>query len=239
MNKKHFPNIIFDRNFILRERKIILKYQKYMVWVFLVLGLIGCNLDFNKTEVRENETEVRENEAEAKENETEVREIYIDHYKSECFGFALSLCMRSKSNFDDDWELFYESIKGFEYEWGYTYKLKINVEKIENPLADASSLKYTLIEVVNKKQETSTTIFDIAVSRAPNLVINVTPEIYKVYGEKTFSCATEECQSIDSLVSQNMAILFEFTHSSTPSAPLLLTQIKCSSSKDSFRSSCL
>ena len=203
-----------------------MKYSNIIVASLLAVGVSGCNNDSTES--------------------SGVTEIFIDHYKSECFGFALSLCMRSKLNIDDDWKFFYNSIEGFEYEWGYTYKLKVDVENIENPPEDSSSLKYTLIEVLSKEQESSTTTFDLAVSRAPNLVTNVTPEIissgigvYEVYGEKKFFCTDEECSSVDSLVSQDMAIIFEFTHNSNPSEPLSLSQIKCSSSRESFQNSCL
>ena len=55
-----------------------------------------------------------------------------------------------KENTEDEWQLFYDQIEGFEWEPGYTYELIVAVDEIENPPADASSLRYVLIEVVNK-----------------------------------------------------------------------------------------
>ena len=49
-----------------------------------------------------------------------------------------------------EYGLFYDQIEGFNYEEGYEYEIVVEVTKVENPPADASSLKYTLIEVVSK-----------------------------------------------------------------------------------------
>ena len=166
------------------------------------------------------------------------REVFIDHYKSECFGIDLSLCMRSRSSTEEEWSLFYNAIEGFDYEWGYVYKLKVNVSNIENPPADASSKKYTLLEVLSKELEPVTTTFDMAASRASGLVVNKSTGIYELYGEKEFSCTTQQCASIDSLITQDLAILFEFTHSATLSEPMQLSQVKCSAPRESFRASC-
>lgn len=49
------------------------------------------------------------------------------------------------------WEYFYNEIKGFTYKPGYVYKLLVAIEPIDNPPADASSLHYSLIRVLQKK----------------------------------------------------------------------------------------
>lgn len=43
-----------------------------------------------------------------------------------------------------------EYIKGFQFEWGYFYKLKVNEITLSNPPEDGSSIEYKLIEVVSK-----------------------------------------------------------------------------------------
>jgi len=165
-------------------------------------------------------------------------EIFIDHYKSECFGLALSLCLRSRSSSATDWSLFYETIEGFNYEWGNVYRLKVNVSSVDNPPQDSSSKKYTLVEVLSKEPESTATTFDIAASRASGLVVKKSAGLYELYGEKEFSCTTQQCASIESLIAQDFAVLFEFTHNSTPSEPMNLSQIKCSASRESFNTSC-
>ncbi len=61
-------------------------------------------------------------------------------------------CMRVRESEAADWELFYASIAGFKYEKGHAYELRVEVRKVGEPAADASSLEYELVEVVSKKK---------------------------------------------------------------------------------------
>lgn len=76
--------------------------------------------------------------------------IYVADAMINCTGVATQKCLQIKENEKDNWSNFYGRIKGFDYETGYSYKLKIEVSKIENPPADGSSEKYILIEVLEK-----------------------------------------------------------------------------------------
>ncbi len=58
--------------------------------------------------------------------------------------------MLVKENLDSDWKNFYDQINGFKFQEGYEYKLKVKVTEIKNPPADASSLKYSLVEILEK-----------------------------------------------------------------------------------------
>ncbi|QQY34713.1 DUF4377 domain-containing protein [Chryseobacterium gleum] len=62
-------------------------------------------------------------------------------------------CLQVKENDSENWTNFYSSIEGFTYEPGYEYVLKVKTEKIENPPADASSIRYTLVEQVSKTKK--------------------------------------------------------------------------------------
>ena len=47
--------------------------------------------------------------------------------------------------------MFYGAIAGFEYEEGYQYEIVVQIDPVENPPADGSSLKYHVGGVVNKE----------------------------------------------------------------------------------------
>jgi len=71
-----------------------------------------------------------------------------------CTGVGPQKCMLVRempATEDGDWELFYDRIEGFTYEEGYVWTLRVNVTGVENPPADASGLRYELVEVVEKK----------------------------------------------------------------------------------------
>ncbi len=77
--------------------------------------------------------------------------LFVNSNLVDCVGVAKQQCMLVKENLDDDWEFFYDAIEGFEFEQGFVYNLKIKVTEIENPPADASSLKYSLVEILEKQ----------------------------------------------------------------------------------------
>ena len=74
--------------------------------------------------------------------------LFVASYTAECTGVAPMKCMLVKESPDDDWLYFYDHIQGFEYEEGYEYELLVLREEVENPPADASSIKWILVEVV-------------------------------------------------------------------------------------------
>ena len=80
---------------------------------------------------------------------SETITLYVGPTTAECVGVAPQTCLLVKENPEDDYSFFYSNIEGFDYEEGYEYELTVEVEEVENPPADASSLKYTLVEVVS------------------------------------------------------------------------------------------
>jgi len=47
-----------------------------------------------------------------------------------------------------DYSYFYSTIAGFDYEPGYNYELLVEKTPVENPPADGSSIRWTLVEVI-------------------------------------------------------------------------------------------
>lgn len=85
----------------------------------------------------------------------ETKIIYVGDHMVECTEVSKQKCLLIKENSKDDWTYFYGKIKGFIYEEGFTYKLKVNVKKNSKPLADASNLKYSLIKVLEIEKSIS------------------------------------------------------------------------------------
>ncbi len=72
---------------------------------------------------------------------------------ADCTGVAPMKCLQVKENASASWTNFYSNIEGFTYEPGYEYVLKVKTEKIANPPADGSSIKYTLVKQVSKTKK--------------------------------------------------------------------------------------
>lgn len=78
--------------------------------------------------------------------------LYISSETQPCVaGVRKMYCMQVKWNKNEkNYSLFYEQIEGFDYEVGNEYELLVSEEKVENPPADASSVKYKLVKMVSK-----------------------------------------------------------------------------------------
>lgn len=79
----------------------------------------------------------------------EVR-VFIGPVRVPCEGAAPQECFQVKYTPEEEWQLFYDQIEGFRWEPGFSYELRVNVYQVENPPADASSLRYELVEVLSR-----------------------------------------------------------------------------------------
>ena len=85
----------------------------------------------------------------------EIKKIWIGPKMVDCVGVGPRTCLMVQHGEEIDpakWEFFYSSIIGFTYEAGYLYQLKYWTEEVEDPPADASSIKYFLLEIVSKEE---------------------------------------------------------------------------------------
>jgi Domain of unknown function (DUF4377) len=80
-----------------------------------------------------------------------IETLYVNRELVDCEGGAgPQKCMQLRRRPDEPWELFYGGIDGFSFEPGFTYELRVDVTEVASPPADASSLRYALVEVVDK-----------------------------------------------------------------------------------------
>ena len=77
--------------------------------------------------------------------------LYVGPALVECTGVALQRCYRIKENPDDAYSLYYDPIEGFEHQHGYEYQLLVEVITVDNPPADASSIRYRLVRELGRE----------------------------------------------------------------------------------------
>lgn len=68
----------------------------------------------------------------------------------ECHGLISQQCIQVKRLRDSEWRNFYDPIEGFLYEPGFSYRIRLAVTPIENPVADGSNRHYTLLDILQK-----------------------------------------------------------------------------------------
>lgn len=83
----------------------------------------------------------------------EVVRMWIGPELADCEGVAPMECMQVAYSEDGETQFFYDSIDGFDYQEGTSYVIDVEVTEVENPPADASSLSYTLVEVVSTESQ--------------------------------------------------------------------------------------
>ena len=79
--------------------------------------------------------------------------LRVNSYTEICQGLIEIQCLLVQEGDQigtDRWEFFYTTIDGFDYEEGFLYDLDVKITEIENPPADASSLRYELIKLIEK-----------------------------------------------------------------------------------------
>lgn len=76
--------------------------------------------------------------------------IHIAPMLQSCTGVAPQDCMIVRFEDEDELSFFYDSIEGFTFEEGFEYTLLVNITERDNVPADASSLQYELVEVLQQ-----------------------------------------------------------------------------------------
>ena len=91
----------------------------------------------------------------SKPGDRDIHTYQVNSSRVPCTGVGPMECLQVRKGEDPDWQLFYSEIEGFEFEPGYTYRLRVREEKLDPATvpADASSIRFVLVEVVEKKPD--------------------------------------------------------------------------------------
>jgi hypothetical protein len=98
--------------------------------------------------------------------ETPQEVIYhVNSFRVPCVGVAPMSCLQVRRGDPaaGEWQNFYSQIRGFDYEPGYLYRLRVRETRLppEQVPADASSIRYELVEVLDKEPDPRMRIHDI------------------------------------------------------------------------------
>lgn len=76
--------------------------------------------------------------------------LFVNSERVPCTGVTEQLCLQVRQSPEQPWQLFYDTIYGFDYQDGYLYELRVRITPVVDPPADASSTRYELIEIVSQ-----------------------------------------------------------------------------------------
>ncbi|MBR8178052.1 DUF4377 domain-containing protein [Burkholderia ambifaria] len=81
-----------------------------------------------------------------------TKTVYVAPQAARCTGVAPMDCLQVRSSPAEPWSLWYAGIEGFAYQPGYQYVLEVDEYRVAQPPADASSIRWVLKRVVERRQ---------------------------------------------------------------------------------------
>jgi heat shock protein HslJ len=125
--------------------------MKNFTSIFLVIFILGISA-CNSNKITDTQT-------------VDEKILWVNSSKKTCQGVGPMTCLQIQEGAEieeGEWKNFFGNIEGFDYKPGSIYRIKVKVEKLPPPIpADASSLKYTLVEIISEEQDMSLGITDI------------------------------------------------------------------------------
>jgi len=77
--------------------------------------------------------------------------LYVAPKQVDCTGASSQKCYLVRTSTEGNWIMHYQEINGFEYEPGFSYKIKVKREKRKHVSMDGSSYKYILVDILEQK----------------------------------------------------------------------------------------
>ena len=158
-----------------------------------------------------------------------AKELWINSTKADCVGVAPRRCLLVKSALEEPWSFFYQDIEGFRYEPGYIYHLEIEVISLDPTTvpADASSLRYKLIQVKSKELDPLMRLNDIwALTHVGDKVVAPDPQQASAYIElntrKMMLLGSDGCNNLN-------AKLNDLNDAEISFGPIVSTRKACAS----------
>jgi hypothetical protein len=131
----------------------------------------------------------------ANDAEATTQTFFIGPKRVDCEDARPRKCFLIKDQLQDDWRYLYTSIRGLDYQEGFTYEVKVRVTTIEEPAPDQHPLVYNLVKVLSKKEAKD----DRAVGSDLELVV------YEAYTRGSFLRVEADDQEIRYYKSRNDA----------------------------------
>lgn len=172
-------------------------------------------------------------------NGDEYKFLRINHYKAECEGHFVSFCYLVQEVDSDVWFNFYEQIEGFDYQWGNTYEIMVSAESLNSGLADTPSIKYELEQVISVTPHDVAESFTSISRKSHERIVEVEPGVFSHLGMVSFTCDSEICSSLRSVIDQKQSAVLSFKYTDQANARLVLDSILCADAPKSFKASCL
>jgi heat shock protein HslJ len=150
-----------------------------------------------------------------------TRVLYVAPFMAERPQSAPRLGLLIREDPDRRWALAGGPIGGFNYEWGYTYKLIVHESAPRNPLPGSPAVHRELVSKLSQTPVSAGTTLRLLLD--PSAIGKGARGRFAIYGQKEFVLARGVSDaSVRRLLRSPGRWRFQFTFGNTPAAPLVL-----------------
>ncbi|CAI3805982.1 DUF4377 domain-containing protein [Rheinheimera sp. MM224] len=79
--------------------------------------------------------------------------LWVAAEKRECMAVGPTECLQIRHHPEEDWQLFYGDIVGFDYQPGQLYQIEVSEVMIPDPPADAPDRQWILRQIISTDSE--------------------------------------------------------------------------------------
>lgn len=162
-----------------------------------------------------------------------TRTMYVDYYQEACNESSTSMCLRTRFDVDDAFEINEISMSGFEaLQWGSRYTLQVEAERDGNGKDTHYSLEgiddTTVIDASNND-------FELTFNMSSGILQGNQNNSWTIAAEKVFTCSVADCTLLANSYRDGQKIQLSFTAEDNL---LTLLRVTCQSSATDFSSVC-
>ena len=163
----------------------------FLLPLFLIVFFSGCSSGDNKTEPL-------------------IQEFEVSSSKSVCLGMVQTSCIQAKVDGSDSYTNIFESVTGFDFEWGVISLIHVKVIDVENPPADGSSIAYELYSIDSQTLDPIGTEYIYSNLELFSHTISLNEAQYQFLGED-ITCAAVDCDALIQLTDMGAIVNLTFT----------------------------
>jgi hypothetical protein len=82
-------------------------------------------------------------------SDSTVLTLWVAAEKRECMAVGPTECLQIRFHPDENWQLFYGEIQGFDYQPGQLYQLEVSELMVPQPAADAPDRQWVLRQIIS------------------------------------------------------------------------------------------
>lgn len=169
----------------------------------------------------------------------ELQRLRIGPNKVECQGFHLTQCFLNTPDDQSHAEFFYDTIEGFDYQWGYQYELLVSVSSQSSLMSDTANQRFELIEIISQSEYQHQQSFDYVARYASESIVKIESGEFQLAGNQLLVCEPASCESLESTLAQGQSVVLNVLYGEQPGDPLQLAAVTCTESRGAFNNACM